>query len=312
MDELEDRVREAMDEGKLEQTLEKIVDNKVEEKLQQREQEDEEQEENQKPDISRRSFIKKLGLGAAGLGAATLIPSASALDIRDSQGLSVYSGGTEYLDASGDPVSVTNSDFNIPNGTLKVSTSHPRTEIRSNNPGVLWTRSSDGAVNASVQYDDSGPSINYLSRQDHVFGGGSGTGIGTEYFRINNGSSLVEVKNSDLDLDQRLRVGQNIEIKQGTSGPQKNGNPNIFNTDGSGTIQGGQADWLVFESNSSSPRGFSFYDSYNNQRILDIYDGGPVQLTNANLDVGSNKVTTNNFEITENSSTNSLDFNYTG
>ena len=67
----------------------------------------------------RRKFIKKVLGGAAALGAASLVPSASALDIRDSHGFQVYDDtSTEYLDVNaGGPVEVKNTD-------LKVTTGH--------------------------------------------------------------------------------------------------------------------------------------------------------------------------------------------
>jgi len=62
--------------------------------------------------ISRRNFLKKAGLGTAGLAAISLLP-ASALDIKDSKGLQVYQKGTEYLDITNSGIQITNTDLNL-------------------------------------------------------------------------------------------------------------------------------------------------------------------------------------------------------
>ncbi len=108
-----------------------------------------------------------------------------------------------------------------------------------------------------------------------------------------NEGGPVEVKNTDLYVDGYIDLGRdatdaNIEFHD-SSGTKRN---TLQWFDGGGV--------------------FRLYDDDNNQNLMLWHNGGPVEVRNANLDVGSNSVTTNNFEITENSSTNSLDFNYTG
>ncbi len=67
-------------------------------------------------EIGRRSFLRKLGAGAIGIGIFSL-PSVSALDIKSSTGLEVFSGNKKYLDVeSGGPVSVNNTGLNVSGG----------------------------------------------------------------------------------------------------------------------------------------------------------------------------------------------------
>ena len=95
--------------------LEEIVDKKVEKRLTQQETAHNEPEAQGKTaqkesdsSLSRRSFLKALGGGAAGLGAAAMIPSAAGLRINSDQGLSYYNSS-----------SANRSQFEVrPNGIL--------------------------------------------------------------------------------------------------------------------------------------------------------------------------------------------------
>jgi hypothetical protein len=95
--------------------LEEIVDKKVEKRLTQQETAHSEPEAQGKTaqkesdsSLSRRSFLKALGGGAAGLGAAAMIPSAAGLRINSDQGLSYYNSS-----------SANKSQFEVrPNGIL--------------------------------------------------------------------------------------------------------------------------------------------------------------------------------------------------
>ncbi|MFB6209763.1 MAG: twin-arginine translocation signal domain-containing protein [Candidatus Nanohaloarchaea archaeon] len=94
-----EKLREVLKDEEVVEQLESIIEEKVEQRVEERlEQETsrKETEEEEDSGISRRSFLKKLGAGAIGLGALSLSP-ASALDIRDSGGLEVYSGGSDYF-----------------------------------------------------------------------------------------------------------------------------------------------------------------------------------------------------------------------
>ena len=81
--------------------LEQIVDEKVEKRLTQQETARSEPEAQGKTaekesdsSLSRRNFLKALGGGAAGLGAAAMIPSAAGLRINSDQGLSYYNSSS--------------------------------------------------------------------------------------------------------------------------------------------------------------------------------------------------------------------------
>ena len=95
--------------------LEEIVDKKVEERLKQQETAHNESEAQGKtgqkePDsnLSRRNFLKALGGGAAGLGAAAMIPSAAGFRVNSNKGLSYYNSS-----------SANKSQFEVgPNGIL--------------------------------------------------------------------------------------------------------------------------------------------------------------------------------------------------
>ena len=115
--------------------IEEIVQRKIQEKLKKKDREIKElkqeiknlkgretssKEKNTSTTMNRREFLKKAGLGAAGLGALALTPG-SALDIKDSKGLQVFDGtdtGTEALDVNvGGPVEVKNADLNVKNSS---------------------------------------------------------------------------------------------------------------------------------------------------------------------------------------------------
>ena len=95
--------------------LEEIVDKKVEERLKQQEtarsgSEAQGKTGQKEPDssLSRRNFLKALGGGAAGLGAAAMIPSAAGFQINSNKGLSYYNSS-----------SANKSQFEVgPNGIL--------------------------------------------------------------------------------------------------------------------------------------------------------------------------------------------------
>jgi len=102
-----DDLKEKVGNEELAETIEEIIEQKVEERIQ--EQKEKQKKESKDEQIDRRSFMKKIGAGAIGLGAASLIPSTSALDVRDSTGLSVYQDSKEYLDVSSSAVNILNT-----------------------------------------------------------------------------------------------------------------------------------------------------------------------------------------------------------
>lgn len=122
----------------IEKKIEEKIDQKLEEKENKLENIDEtganndqdleqaQEEINNSNKISRRSFLKKFGLGAIGFSAMTLTNPVKALDIRDSSGLNVHADGTEKLNvpATG-AVQVNNVDLEIPDGNIGVNASNP-------------------------------------------------------------------------------------------------------------------------------------------------------------------------------------------
>jgi len=84
-----------MDKEKIEQLIEEKVEERVQEELAKREVNTDKQinAEEKEEKVSRRDFLKKLGVGAVGLGALSL-PSASALNLR-SNNLQFYGGDGE-------------------------------------------------------------------------------------------------------------------------------------------------------------------------------------------------------------------------
>lgn len=112
-------------------SIEKMIEEKVEREVQKRLKEEKtnrargDNSENTDQEISRRSFLKKIGAGAAGLGALTLLPNASALNVRSNNGFQVYGGSnTKFFDVnSGGPINVENTDLSIVgNGSLETGT----------------------------------------------------------------------------------------------------------------------------------------------------------------------------------------------
>ena len=108
MSDIRDEIEEEVGSEELAEKIEELVEKKVQERL---DQQKEEQKKESEQDVGRRKFLKKMGVGALGLGAAALIPSAGALDVRDSQGLNVYDSGSKYLDVSSTGVNVQNTDL---------------------------------------------------------------------------------------------------------------------------------------------------------------------------------------------------------
>ena len=84
--------------------------------------ENSEDQSNEEEHVSRRSFLKKLGIGAAGLGAASIMPSATAFDIKGDN-FQVLTGTSKsdlnkYFSVNqGGPVEIQNTDLIVKNST---------------------------------------------------------------------------------------------------------------------------------------------------------------------------------------------------
>lgn len=349
MSKLEEKIKKALNEGTLEKALDQIVEKKVEEKIREKsgeetkENENAEQEDDSKKgsNISRRSFLKKLGMGAAGLGAASLIPSASALDIKDSDGLRVYSGGTEYLNANSDPVQVKNAGLSIPDGNLSLGSSlndgAELIDISTFRSFAVRRRGSNGAsANLSIESDVSGNDWQFYDNTD----------INGRIAEFKTGGN-VKIPNGNLSVSDA--AGSDFVAESGDS---MSGNLTIIND--SAEIHLNNPNDGIDRSLKSDGTALQFWvdDGTNQNRSLTISDTGNLNVPNGqlseqgnrvatrmyvddeisatktwaavkflessggtmsgNLDMQDNSVTTNNFEITENSNTNSLDFNFTG
>ena len=115
-------------------------------------------------DISRRDFLKKAGLGAAGLGALLSLPSATAFDVK-SENFEVFTSNTG--DASGlkNNLSVEkNGDINLhDNKLLNVSSiDNSKTEI-----SLIEVDKIDNLPDPSTI---SKPTIAYINNQDEYAG----------------------------------------------------------------------------------------------------------------------------------------------
>lgn len=112
---MEDKIKEIFEDDVKAEKLSEIIKEEVDRRVQERVKNKENKEGvNDEDEISRRSFLKKIGAGAAGLGAASLIPGASAYDIRSSDGLEVFDSNGKYFDVNpGGPVTVQNTALSV-------------------------------------------------------------------------------------------------------------------------------------------------------------------------------------------------------
>jgi len=137
-------LEESLDKKSLVERIEKLE--RENEKLKQKVGLEKESEERRSQKVSRRGFLKKIGLGAAGIGAATLIPSASALNIKDDN-LDVYTGTDKnsikkYFSVNQNgPVKIQNTDLKIENSTgnevIQVPVYQDTSDLPSKNEGSI-------------------------------------------------------------------------------------------------------------------------------------------------------------------------------
>lgn len=114
-------IEEIVEDEEKAQKLEKLIEKKVDEKLGNKNMEearDNNASDEDEEKVTRRKFLKKLGVGAAGFSALSILP-ASALDIRSSTGLTTYADGNNYFNVNtGGPVEVVNTDLQVPDGQI--------------------------------------------------------------------------------------------------------------------------------------------------------------------------------------------------
>lgn len=120
---------------------------------------------------------------------------------------------------------------------------------------------------------------------------------GTPTFSIFS-SGNVDIPNGDLSIDGSLSLSSSTIF-----------GVNDIRLDQSILIQDGYG---KIETGGSGSGEFEIRDGNVGQEIANFNEGGNVEIPNGDLQMNGNSVTTNNFEVTENSLTNSLDFNYTG
>lgn len=215
----------------IEQEVEQRVEKRVQEELEKRGVKEKTKSEVRNSDskISRRQFLKKAGLGAAGLGALSILPSASALDIKDetlsiqtgtdasslSEALSIDSSGNVTIGPGSQPLTIdagNNDYFNIHDASYTGNAVMPAIEFTDpNNSNVGLYGASEGLVSDSrfrIQNNnlriDTGQSIEDGSGQERLKLWSGTTGLfdpsGTQRFKINDGGP-VGINSSDLDLN---------------------------------------------------------------------------------------------------------------
>lgn len=111
---MEDKIKDIFEDEEKAEKLSKIIKDEVDRRVEERIDDRNDDSNKETEDISRRSFLKKLGAGAAGLGMASLIPGASAYDIRSSDGLEVFDSNGKYFDVNpGGPVEINNTSLTL-------------------------------------------------------------------------------------------------------------------------------------------------------------------------------------------------------
>lgn len=167
-----------------EDRIEEIVEKKLDEKLGRNERSSDERED----EISRRSFLKKLGYGV-GLGTLTLLPSASALDFRgSSMNLMESSGASPYFE-------VDSSGNTYADGA-----------IYANGSNEVWTEGNDGPLLRSFN----------LNLSSHKLNSGEYTAM--HRFTVPSGRSLEVFSVSVANNSHNQPSGLNLVIRNTTSG----------------------------------------------------------------------------------------------
>jgi hypothetical protein len=179
--------------------------------------------------------------------------------------------------------------------------------------GVLRTPNAQLSVESSGAIP-SGDSL--LLRQSDVESFISHVQAGSELSRIQLEDGLINFASVSADL--RLATGQAIEDGSGTERITLNSSYTEIKGD-AGTVlisagTGTSGDGIFLRPTQSRP--LKVFDQQGDfdavQYTTSATDPGTLQLPKADLDVQNNSITTDNFEVTENGTTNSLDFNYTG
>ncbi|QGA80336.1 twin-arginine translocation signal domain-containing protein [Candidatus Nanohalobium constans] len=256
---------------KIEEIIEQKVEQRVQEELEKRgieKAESDEQEESNKKEVTRRSFLKKLGAGAIGISALSLSP-ASALNIR-SNDFSVYAGNdsTKELQVnSGGPVEVKNSDLDLTGGNL-----------------------------------DNTTFIDFGDRDDDGYYWRQGVLSDDEWFlqwRNDNGDNKIPLRipmsSNYIRIDEniRLQTGQSLEDDSGNSRLEFNSSTATQVRDGAGNLaaQYKDSNHIKFFPRSGQP--FIINDQngeFNAVKYTTDSTKGTLELTKANLDMRNNNI----------------------
>lgn len=177
---------------------------------------------NDEPDRKRRKFIKGMLGGAAALGTASLMPTAAALDIRDSHGFQVFDDtNTEYLDVNpGGPVEVKNADLNVTTGYINgkhlTSTNSVTSNYTTSGEQVIFADTSSGSLTVTLA------SADLLDGNEIVIadsGGSASTNsitVNTESGETIDGQSSIEI-NSEYGAQRISSDGSNWYTSGGGS-----------------------------------------------------------------------------------------------
>jgi len=166
--------------------------------------------------LSRRSFLKKLGAGAVGLGALGLSPAASQLKLSKNglftdTGLGLTDSGSEYFKVnSGGPVEVKNTDLRLPVGNLiEDDAGTPRLIFHSYDTQI---RTEDG-TRAFSAYENYGGGIierNSAGSSPRLIRDNNGDFDALRYYSSSSAPGRFELTNATLDMS-----GGNIQMAAG-------------------------------------------------------------------------------------------------
>lgn len=161
--------------------------------------------------VSRRQFLKKLGAGAIGLGAASLIPNVAGFDIKSSDGLEVWGDGTKHLNVPpGGPVQIENANLDMAGNNINNAGSINIDEINS----ADLANSTTGSVPTSQ-----GDGTMMMEEVEGVPSGLIAIWSGT-IGEIPDGWTLCDGNNGAPDLRDRFVVGAGSSYSSGDTGGQ--------------------------------------------------------------------------------------------
>ena len=151
--------------------------------------------------MSRRSFLRKIGAGAIGLGALSLAPAAGKLTITDtgiegSSGLDFLDSGSQYFKINdGGPVEVQNTDLRIPTGnSLEDGGGVNRVSFNSSHTNLY-----DDAGNRAIQLNDGIANIIFAeSGQPVRIEDEEGSFVAAKYNTSSSAPGTFDLKNAVL------------------------------------------------------------------------------------------------------------------